>query len=69
MSDIPGENILKGKKVDTNKKCCFGNCRSDSRYKSYLEMKRSIACDERLYLARSPLESGSSQRKTLRTKF
>ena len=26
-------------------------------------------CDERLYLARSPLESGSSQRQTLRTKF
>ena len=37
MSDIPGENLLKRKKVGTNKKCCFGNCRSDGRYKSYLE--------------------------------
>ena len=37
MSDIPGENLLKRKKVGTDQKCCFENCRSDSRYKSYLE--------------------------------
>ena len=37
MSDIPGENLLKRKKVGTDKKCCFRNCRSNSRYKSYLD--------------------------------
>ena len=37
MSDIPGENVFRRKKVGTDKKCCFGNCRSDSLYKSYLE--------------------------------
>ena len=31
MSDIPEENLLKRKKVGKDKKCCFGNCRSDSR--------------------------------------
>ena len=29
MSDMPGENLLKREKVGTDKKCCFGNCRSD----------------------------------------
>ena len=37
MSDIPGENLMKIEKVGTNKKCCFGNYRGDSRYKSYLK--------------------------------
>ena len=36
MFDIPGENLLKSKKVGTDTKYCFGNFRSDSRYQTYL---------------------------------
>ena len=37
MSDIPGENLFKRRKVGTDKKCCFANCRSNSQYKSHIE--------------------------------